>query len=71
MTPDEIITTLLDLGFSPAGETTAQVVRIPPTRAPVYGGAGARSAHAVAEHATPSQTQISVLPSARALPTSN
>lgn len=40
MTVDEVVTTLLDLGFSPAGETTEQVVRIPTMRSPVYGGLG-------------------------------
>lgn len=40
MTPDEVIATLLDLGFVPAGETTEQIVRMPTMRVPVYGGLG-------------------------------
>jgi len=40
MTVDEVVTTLLDLGFSPAGETAEQIVRIPTMRSPVYGGLG-------------------------------
>ena len=40
MTVDEVITALLVLGFAPAGETVEQIVRIPTTRSPVYGGLG-------------------------------
>jgi hypothetical protein len=40
MTVDEVVTALLDLGFSPAGETAEQIVRIPTMRSPVYGGLG-------------------------------
>lgn len=42
MTVDEAVTSLLELGFAPAGETSEQVVRIriPTMRAPVYGGLG-------------------------------
>ncbi len=40
MTVDEVVATLLELGFSPAGETAEQVVRIPTMRSPVYGGLG-------------------------------
>jgi hypothetical protein len=40
VTVDEIITTLLDLGFAPAGETRQEHVRIPTMRAPVLGGMG-------------------------------
>lgn len=40
MTVDEVIATLLELGFAPAGETTEQIVRIPTMRSPVYGGLG-------------------------------
>lgn len=40
MTIDEVITTLLDLGFSPAGETALEHVRIPTMRSPVLGGMG-------------------------------
>lgn len=40
MTPDEIVVTLLELGFSPAGETVKQVVHIPTVRSPVFGGLG-------------------------------
>lgn len=40
MTVDGVITTLLELGFAPAGETREEVVRIPTMRSPVYGGLG-------------------------------
>lgn len=40
MTVDEVITTLLELGFAPAGETREEIVRIPTMRSPVYGGLG-------------------------------
>jgi len=40
VTVDEVVATLLDLGFAPAGETTEQIVRIPTMRSPVYGGLG-------------------------------
>lgn len=40
MTVGEVIATLLDLGFSPAGETQLEHVRIPTMRAPVLGGMG-------------------------------
>ncbi len=40
MTVDEVVTTLLDLGFAPAGETRIAHVRIPTTRSPVLGGMG-------------------------------
>lgn len=40
VTIDEVITTLLDLGFAPAGETAEQIVRIPTMKSPVYGGLG-------------------------------
>jgi hypothetical protein len=40
VTVDEVVATLLDLGFAPAGETREEVVRIPTMRSPVYGGLG-------------------------------
>jgi len=40
VTVDEVITTLLELGFAPAGSTAEQIVRIPTMRSPVYGGMG-------------------------------
>ncbi len=40
MTVGEIVSTLLDLGFMPAGETREEIVRIPTTRSPIYGGTG-------------------------------
>ena len=40
MTIDEVVATLLELGFAPAGETTEQIVRIPTTQSPVYGTLG-------------------------------
>ena len=40
MTVDEVVATLLDLGFTPAGETRVERVRIPTARAPVFGGSG-------------------------------
>lgn len=40
MTVDEVVATLLDLGFAPAGETREEIVRIPTMRSPVYGGLG-------------------------------
>jgi len=40
VTVDEAITALLDLGFAPAGETAEQIVRVPTTRSPIYGGLG-------------------------------
>ena len=40
MTVDEAVLSLLELGFAPAGETVEQIVRLPTTRAPVYGGLG-------------------------------
>lgn len=40
MTVDEVVTMLLDLGFSPAGETRQEHVRIPTMRSPVLGGMG-------------------------------
>lgn len=40
MTVDETIAVLLDLGFTPAGATTEQIVRIPTMRSPVHGGLG-------------------------------
>jgi hypothetical protein len=40
VTVDEVITTLLDLGFAPAGQTREEIVRIPTMRSPVYGGIG-------------------------------
>jgi len=40
VTVDEIVTTLLGLGFAPAGETREEIVRIPTMRSPVYGGLG-------------------------------
>lgn len=40
MTVNEIVTTLLDLGFATAGETAEQHVRIPTMRSPVFGGMG-------------------------------
>lgn len=40
MTVDEVIATLLELGFAPAGETAQQIVRIPTMRSPVHGGLG-------------------------------
>ncbi len=40
MTADEVVATLLELGFAPAGETVEQIVRIPTTRSPIYGGLG-------------------------------
>lgn len=40
MTVDEVVTTLLDLGFAPAGETRQEHVRIPTMRSPVLGGMG-------------------------------
>ncbi|HSX23407.1 MAG TPA: hypothetical protein VLE97_11590 [Gaiellaceae bacterium] len=40
MTADEVVAMLLDLGFSPAGETRQEHVRIPTMRSPVLGGMG-------------------------------
>jgi hypothetical protein len=40
VTVDEVVTMLLDLGFSPAGETRQEHVRIPTMRSPVLGGMG-------------------------------
>lgn len=40
MTVDEVVTTLLELGFTPAGATREEVVRIPTRRSPIYGGTG-------------------------------
>jgi hypothetical protein len=40
VTVDEVVGTLLDLGFAPAGETPLEHVRIPTMKAPVLGGMG-------------------------------
>ena len=40
MTVDEVVTMLFELGFSPAGETPLEHVRIPTMKAPVLGGMG-------------------------------
>lgn len=40
MTVDEVVTTLLDLDFTPAGATATEHVRIPTMKAPVLGGMG-------------------------------
>lgn len=40
MTVDQVVDTLLELGFAPAGETREEIVRIPTMRSPVYGGLG-------------------------------
>ena len=55
MTVDEAITALLKLGFAPAGETAAQIVRITTTRSPIYGGLGGerRAISARARYALP------------------
>lgn len=40
MTVDQVIHTLLELGFAPAGETRKEIVRIPSMQTSVYGGWG-------------------------------
>jgi len=40
VTVEEVVETLLDLGFAPAGETRLEHVRIPTMRSPVLGGMG-------------------------------
>lgn len=40
MTVDEVVSTLLDLGFAPAGETQLEHVRIPTVHLPILGGMG-------------------------------
>lgn len=44
MIVDETVVLLLELGFSPAGEITEQIVRIPTMRPPVFITAAARPA---------------------------